>query len=249
MIVCPKCKTENMLGAIFCRGCGEKLNIDELRPEDIARAIQSKTKKGTSILRNLIAFILLVAVLGTLAAIFIPPAYTPMDELPEADFMAARTRMTTLLRAKPGEQYRFTAAEVNHLAKHTVDLTREGIEKRAEAIAKGELKVEGFSVPYDLNVELLGENRVRLVLLSKLYDKVPLHTVVEGVVSGSPDGGLWFVPDTFFAGRLPVYGQIFQDAVLQRFLALIEQNQKFQDDLRPKIGGVTVSATEATLQR
>ena len=73
--------------------------------------------------------------------------------------------------------------------------------------------------------------------------------MLEGTASGSADGGLWFVPEKYYAGRLPVYGQIFEDAVLQRFTALIDKNEKFNNNIRPRISGVAISTTEAVLSR
>ncbi|MBR6471691.1 MAG: zinc ribbon domain-containing protein [Victivallales bacterium] len=42
MFRCPKCGTDNMLTAIFCRGCGERLNLDEIRPDDFANITPKK---------------------------------------------------------------------------------------------------------------------------------------------------------------------------------------------------------------
>ena len=41
MIKCPKCEADNQIGAIFCRGCGEKLELDEIKPETVMEAAES----------------------------------------------------------------------------------------------------------------------------------------------------------------------------------------------------------------
>ena len=33
LVKCANCGHDNQLGAIFCRNCGDKLNIEEMRPE------------------------------------------------------------------------------------------------------------------------------------------------------------------------------------------------------------------------
>jgi len=251
MIVCPKCKSENMLGAIFCRGCGQKLNIDDLRPEDIAAAANKNAPKKSGPLRTIISTLVLLVVLGILGAIFMPPEYQVQGELPEDQYNQARARLTRMLArdVRAGQREVFTLAEVNHLTKGMLDLTEEKLGTRAERIAKGEITVDGFMVPYDLTIELLGDNRARLILLSKLYDKLPVHTVIVGQATASSDTGLWFTPETMHAGRLPVMGAMFQEAVLKRYLALIEQNQPFQEVIRPGIHNISSTSSELTISR
>lgn len=64
MLRCPKCGTDNLLNAVFCRGCGDRLNLDEIKPDNFADLGE---KKSADIGKNLIA-IVIVAVL--LAAFF-----------------------------------------------------------------------------------------------------------------------------------------------------------------------------------
>ena len=62
MLRCPKCGTDNMLTAIFCRGCGERLNLDEIKPDDFANIgpkKQDNTKQniiGGAIIAFLVVF-------------------------------------------------------------------------------------------------------------------------------------------------------------------------------------------------
>ncbi|MBR4125648.1 MAG: zinc ribbon domain-containing protein [Victivallales bacterium] len=64
MLRCPKCGTDNMLTAIFCRGCGERLNLDEIRPDDFANI---GTKKQDNTMQNIIGG----AIIGAVALIFL----------------------------------------------------------------------------------------------------------------------------------------------------------------------------------
>ncbi len=64
MLRCPKCGTDNMLTAIFCRGCGEKLNLDEIRPDDFAN-IGPKKQDNTK--QNIIGG----AIIGVAALVFL----------------------------------------------------------------------------------------------------------------------------------------------------------------------------------
>ena len=64
MLRCPKCGTDNMLTAIFCRGCGERLNLDEIRPDDFANI---GPKKQDTTMQNIIGG----AIIGALLVIFL----------------------------------------------------------------------------------------------------------------------------------------------------------------------------------
>ena len=46
---CPKCGVDNLLTAIFCRGCGEKLDLSEMKPDDVLNDEHTKSqRKGAS---------------------------------------------------------------------------------------------------------------------------------------------------------------------------------------------------------
>ena len=64
MLRCPKCGTDNMLTAIFCRGCGERLNLDEIRPDDFANIGQ---KKQDTTMQNIIGG----SIIGAILVIFL----------------------------------------------------------------------------------------------------------------------------------------------------------------------------------
>ena len=74
MINCPNCNHDNMIGAIFCRSCGEKINIDELRPEDVNQGV-AKAKKlvSASVIRNVVMFAILAVLILILVGLFMKP--------------------------------------------------------------------------------------------------------------------------------------------------------------------------------
>ena len=246
MINCPKCGADNLIGAIFCRGCGEKLNLDELKPEHIQQAARKERKKDGSLVRNLIALILLLAVAGVLTAVLLPPEFNRTESADEKGFARANGLLNALVKARGKKKFVFTLAEVNALARDVLQLTPKQLEERATAIAKGEVSASGFTVPYDLSIELLDGGLVRLVLKSKIYDKVPMYTVLVGAASASEGGGLWFTPEKVYAGRLPVYGKPFQDAIIARFTALTENNEPFNKSIQPAIEDLTINGTDIT---
>ncbi len=69
MITCPKCGTDNLLTAIFCRGCGERLNLDELRPDNFEPVntltpAQLRAKKINQITGIVLAIVLVILLIG-----------------------------------------------------------------------------------------------------------------------------------------------------------------------------------------
>ncbi len=64
MLRCPKCGTDNLLSAVFCRGCGERMNLDEIRPDDFA---DLGTKKDATTMQNIVGGI----IIGVLVVAFV----------------------------------------------------------------------------------------------------------------------------------------------------------------------------------
>lgn len=68
MLRCPKCSTDNLLSAVFCRGCGERLNLDEIKPDNFSEL--GDKNKDPNAKKNLvggiiIGAIVLILVVGT----------------------------------------------------------------------------------------------------------------------------------------------------------------------------------------
>ena len=85
LMKCSKCGYENQLNAIFCRGCGEKLNPAEVSPEALAQEAEKKKKASRKInwkpiLGLVLLALVVVSVFGagkykiilTLGILFIP---------------------------------------------------------------------------------------------------------------------------------------------------------------------------------
>ncbi len=64
MLRCPKCGTDNLLSAVFCRGCGERMNLDEIKPDDFQNI---GTKKDSTTMQNIIGG----AIIGVLVVVFL----------------------------------------------------------------------------------------------------------------------------------------------------------------------------------
>ena len=71
MLRCPKCGTDNLLSAVFCRGCGERMNLDEIKPDDFDKL---DNKKDANTIQNIIGGI----IIGVLVVAFVIGLLFPM---------------------------------------------------------------------------------------------------------------------------------------------------------------------------
>ncbi|MBO7621331.1 MAG: zinc-ribbon domain-containing protein, partial [Victivallales bacterium] len=89
MINCPKCGADNLLNAIFCRTCGEKLNLDELKPTEVGPSEEDKKRLAQQKLMNQIGGGIIAVILAVvLGGILIPPGGKLKGAEPSADAMA-----------------------------------------------------------------------------------------------------------------------------------------------------------------
>ena len=132
MIKCSECGHENQLGAIFCRECGVKLDVEALRPE-IKDSKHSTNVVG--LIRNIIGVALLVVVVGALGLMFYPASIV-MPSLGEEEQKAAEAKLKALLvrvDEKYGDdKYTFSPAEVTYLLNNALT-KKDGDDKKTAA--------------------------------------------------------------------------------------------------------------------
>lgn len=239
MIKCPSCGAENLIGAIFCRACGDKLDIEDLKPDDVADAVaQKQGSKIGRIIRNLIGLVIFLAVVGVGLLVALPPARPQVTDLGEREQKVAQNRYQTLLAGKRGK-YTFTIDEINYLARSEFGLTTEA---KTEAAAAGESS--GALVAEQVWIELAGGDRVRCVLKSKLFGTIPMFSSIAGTLSADGAGGLQFTGTGYTFGRLPMPVAPLQGPIEGRFHALLNAAPDIQEKLVPGVRGVEVQAPD-----
>ncbi len=247
MIKCPKCTEENQIGAIFCRGCGEKLELDDLRPDDLQRTDEGGVVKSlTIILKNLSVLCILIAIGGLVVAAFLKPPMPSMPALNEDETKVALKRFKKLRKGKPGTEYAFTTAEVNMLGQLITELTEDGkIAAREARVTSGERLM---FVPENLYVSFTPPNTVEFVLHVLLYDKVNLYITAEGTLLAT-DNGLSFSPTTIHAGRLPVPFPQAQQILLEPLSKLIQDNAKFKQEVQTKVTSYSMEPNKIIVRK
>jgi hypothetical protein len=117
MLICPKCNHDNELGRIFCHQCGQKLDINQIKPP--SRGGKSLRKKSEFSAGKAISWILRLAVLGALVWVVYLVAQVPdvkSIETTNADlisFFKKRDAIENAVATKHEISLSFTQTELN----------------------------------------------------------------------------------------------------------------------------------------
>ena len=235
MINCPKCQAENHLGSIFCRTCGDKLDMDALRPADIKKTAKNAANVG-NIVRNLIGLVLLLAVGALAAGIFLAPPLPPDTTLSPENAKAMKSKVSFIVGRQTTSET-FTTAELNGLAEFVLDLSAESVaQRRLEALETGAGNV---LVPQGFYVELLPPDSIRMTVKHLVKNKVTWYTSIEGKLEAN-DAGLTFSRDKTIVGRVPLpIKQLEEKIISQRFTQLTTSESARYESLQKGMKNVT----------
>jgi ribosomal protein L40E len=208
LLKCAKCGFENQLGAIFCRNCGAKLNLEELRPKVVDR------DGGFSVLgllRKLLGLVVFVGLVGIIVAMFVPASEVLYPSLSDnAEQEVARTKIKNLINRIDEEmgdkKYVFSASEATFIYNDTFIAKVEGETAGAYAVEKLAFRVDqhGF---------------INILLVTKLAGKIPVTFEIRGSPvnpSGDEVTPVSFVVSECKMGRMPV--KFLENKVIEKFL-------------------------------
>lgn len=216
-IKCSKCGFENQMGVIFCRQCGEKINMDEVSPESLEKG-KNKENAGKvvgKIIRWTIRLLLLLIIIGILGAALAPwglPVYTPLDESAD-DFKKKEEQALFKLELCSAEKAprklkpaSFSMEELNILfSKHF--------------LKEGENKTTAWTLEHVVLSKKA--DRIQMLVFAKLFDCIPVVFRANGMASagGSSETPLKIQVDSSFIGRLPLlYCNSFVGSKLEKIL-------------------------------
>ncbi len=123
LIKCTKCGFENQMGAIFCRGCGEKIDMDSMDPDTVAK---NQNKKGAKILkaiRKTLTIIILLGLIGVIASAFVTFKLPRYEGAPASAWKGAYAKFDRLSAEELNQVLPttdFTMDEVNSLLKNRI---------------------------------------------------------------------------------------------------------------------------------
>lgn len=248
MIKCPKCNEDNQLGAIFCRHCGDKLDLDDLRPDDIGGGNKddSKLKLATVILRNLLILLIIIGVIGAIVGAFIRPAIIEPAQLTPEEEGAVAIQFKKFRKGKPDSSHEFTTMQTNTLAKMILKLTeKDRLQAKEKRIESGEVPP---LYPDDIAIEFYPPANMKVMVKYMVYDKLPLHVMVVGTPTASETGAN-FTPSKYFVGRVPIPIPPLHPHLNKLILDLVGTNDNFQKEVKAPIRAVAVDGDKVVLRK
>jgi len=234
MIKCPKCGADNMIGAIFCRTCGARLNLDELRPE-VELEKQQKPKTAVTIVVRIITLAVFLALAALAALLLLPPAVRVHGQLDPQQLQQAQARFRRMVgRHRTYVKVKFNSEEATALA------------NQAFGLGQNSSGSKGPFVPQHVSIRFLSSGYVKLVLKGKLFGFLPVYnTLVGRFVSRSGGGGVSFEPLFASIGRMRLPDAL-ENLVLRRFDELLSRESQVAA-LAPRIRQIDVDTDEAVV--
>ena len=210
MFKCQKCGFENQMGSIFCRECGEKLNMDAIDPNKLQKDVDKeklikKTKKR--IKSAISAAIFLIFLAAFLGVIFYNGGLREYEE-PTVNAASVNQKYNSAVRGGNGGQTKFSYDEINALLKSKVVQPLSEIDSF--------VKVTNAEVAFDAEKE-----EPVIYLWLSIKDKVPVNYTIHGDFNlikaaegeDEPDMPVELNVKRLDIGRLPIFyrSDIFLD--------------------------------------
>lgn len=215
MLVCPNCNNENRVGSVFCKSCGEKLDVSDLRAPT-----RSERRGGARNWSKYIRLLILLVIIGSAVYVIIG-MFTPLDMEPKKLSEIKKSQIwetyERLIEGKftKARTLTFTPAEASYLFNKILVL---GTENKDDS---------GIMIPENIMFEFLPDDRVKAVLRYQVFNRFVSDTVITGTLRIDEESGkVMFEPETHQIGKIPMKW-FLSKIVLKRF------NVQFKD--RPKL--------------
>lgn len=210
MIHCPKCGADNHIGVIFCRSCGDRMNLDEIRPQAGRGLRHSPAVRGLVIAYRVLLLLCVAVLVAVLVGFFLPPAGRRIPVPDEKSMAETRQLYESMFRPQPKQQtFAFSSAQVTALANERLGLKRGSAGDAGLAL-----------VPERLEIDCLASGYLRIVLQSRLKGRLAVYSTLV-LHLDKTDNGVKYQVVAARAGRIsmPVAGWSF---VTQRVLPLFQ---------------------------
>ncbi len=226
MLQCPKCGTDNLLNAIFCRGCGERLELENLTPESFQDNKPSKAQRISRIINIALGIVLTVLIMIVAVGALYP--VSGRMEIAEPGEEALKNYSTLL---KKGKKRSFTFSN-----------------EEATALVNKQLKTfsgtAGIPTPESVSVIFLGDGDVKLILSAKLKI-VNLHTTVIATPAFSSPGNMTLEVKRAKLGFLPL-PEALRPKLTDNFKTIAKSTL---ESARTRIASATILDGSATIER
>ena len=173
MIKCQKCGFENQMGSIFCRECGEKLDMEAIDPNklqkdvDKEKSIKRAKKRIKSAISSGIAILIVVAFIFVVFPEIFPFGEMRQYEEPEVNEAVANQKYNAAVNGTTVGTAKYSYPEINRMLKTQVVTPYSELDTFA--------KVSAIQVAYDAE-----KNQPVVYMWMKLKDKVPVLYTIHG---------------------------------------------------------------------
>ncbi len=219
MIKCQKCGFENQMGSIFCRECGEKLNMDAIDPNKLQKDVNKE--KNIKLAKKRIKEAIstgcgLLVVAAFLGVVFYNGGLRQYEE-PAVTEAVANQKFNAAVTGTAAAKVKYTYPELTRMFNTRVVAPLSEQDSFA--------KVTNAEITYDAE-----KNQPVIYLWIKLKDKVPVIYTIHGnlIFNASDDPTSGVAPLSLDVkrldiGRLPVF--VSTNSFLGGFSTLIENGE------------------------
>jgi len=175
MIKCQKCGFENQMGSIFCRECGEKLDMDAIDPNKLQKDVnkEKNIKRAKKRIKDAITTgIALIVVVAFIAVVFYNGGLRKYEE-PTISAATARQKFDNAANGITRDKVTYSYPEVNSMFKEMVVLPL--------SVEPAFARIDSAEIAYDEEKD----NAVVYLWLT-LKDKVPVIYTIRGDIKFHP---------------------------------------------------------------
>ncbi len=253
-IQCDKCGNQNPLGALFCRTCGAKLDMEKLRPQGgKAGGGIKKPLIHPYAIRRLISLVVFLCLLGFCGLFMLRPGdFNEVPGLPASkDYKNTLNRLNIenpdiaqnpeLVSELAG--IRIVKLKVSDIAAMLSKEMQDYAEKDG-----GLDTIKDRVVPHQVSLKVISGGRVRINVQSRLNIagmKLSLYSGADILISGDTDPVTASITD-FTHGKLPAFGPI-AGPVQERITAILAVSDKPQEWLK-QIKSIEIDGDDLTIK-
>ena len=222
MIKCQKCGFENQMGSIFCRECGEKLDMDAIDPNKLQKDVnkEKSIKLAKKRIKEAITTgIALLVVVAFIAVVFYNGGLRKYEE-PTISGAAARQKFDNVANGATSGKVTYSYPEVNSMFKEMVVLPL--------SVEPAFARVDSAEIAYDEE-----KDNAVVYLWITLKDKVPVIYTIRGDFTFYPpedhnkneesSGALFTINvSRLDIGRLPIF--VNTQTFINGFSSLIQND-------------------------
>jgi len=226
MLQCPKCGTDNLLSAIFCRGCGERLELENLTPESFQENKLSKAQKISKIINVVLGIILTLAVIVLVVGALFPVSGRIEASEPGEE---AQKSYDTLFKRGKSRSFTFSNEDATAL-----------VNKQFKSFTG----TAGTPTPEAVTVNFLEDGDVKLILTAK-FKVINLHTTLIATPTFPSPGNMTLEIKSAKLGFLPL-PESLRPKMTDNFKTIA---QSTLEKARGRIAGASISEGSVSIER